>query len=164
MEPEHTFEALIVPHRSLSPAGTRWLAGAVVAASFGVSAWLWVLGAWPVLGFNGAEVTLALLLLRQNNRARRTSEVLRLSGHELSIVRTDARGRRRELALPPFWLRCFLQERPGRVPALWLAAGRRRYEVGAALNEAEKRSLHAALGRALHRLHHPIFDNPQLRS
>ena len=59
--------------------------------------------------------------------------------------------------------RSFLQERPGRTPALWLAAGRRRYEVGTALNEREKRDLAEALGLALHRLRHPVFDNPQLR-
>lgn len=164
MDAATTFEAVIVPHRSLSPAGTRWLAGLVCAASFGISTWLWMLGAWPVLGFNGAEVTLALLLLRTNDRARKTSEVLQLSGDALRIVRTDARGRRREVALPPFWLRSFLQERPGRVPALWLAAGRRRYEVGIALNEAEKRDLATALGDALHRLRNPVFDNPQLRT
>ena len=158
-----TFEAVIVPHRSLSPVGTRWLAGTVCVLSAAVSTWLWAVGAWPVIGFNGAEVALALLLLRFNNRARNTSEVLRLSGDCLLIVRTDTRGRRSELSLPPFWLRSFLQERPGRTPALWLAAGRRRYEVGTALNEDEKRDLAAALGTALHRLRNPVFDNPQLR-
>ena len=158
-----TFEAVIVPHRSLSPLGARCLAGAVCVLSAVVSTWLWVMGAWPVVGFNGAEVALALLLLRFNNRARHTSEVLRLSGESLLIVRTDARGRRSELRLPPFWLRSFLEERPGRTPALWLAAGRRRYEVGTALNEDEKRDLAAALGAALHRLRNPMFDNPQLR-
>ena len=158
-----TFEAVIVPYRSLSPAGTRWLAGAVCVLSAAISTWLWAMGAWPVVGFNGAEVTLALLLLRLNNRARHTSEVLRLSGDSLRIVRMDARGRCSELRLPPFWLRSFLQERPGRTPALWLAAGRRRYEVGTALNENEKRDLAAALGAALHRLRNPVFDNQQLR-
>ena len=156
------FEAVIVPHRSLSAAGTRWLAGAVCAASAVISIGLWYWGAWPVAGFNGAEAALALALLRVNNRARHTSEVLTLSGENLSIVRTDARGRRSETSLPPFWLRSFLQERPGHIPALWLAAGRRRYEVGRALNESEKRDLAAALGSALHRFRNPVFDNPQL--
>ena len=157
------FEAIIIPHRSLSPAGLRVLLGFIVLVSSGVSIGLWFIGAWPAIGFNGAEIGLALLLLRRNARASRGSEMLLLSDDGLRIIRTDPAGRRTERTLQPAWLRANLEERPGRVPALWLANRGLRMEVGAELGEAEKRDLAEALNLALHRHRNPMFDNPQLR-
>jgi uncharacterized membrane protein len=131
------FLAEIVPHRSLSAAGLRRLLIGICAlcgASAAVFVWL---GAWP--------------------------ELVMLSTSGLRVVRTDPRGRRRELTLSPAWLNLSLEERPGRVPALVLAERHRRMEIGQSLGEDEKRDLAQALGEALHRLRNPVFDNPQLR-
>ncbi len=139
------------------------LLGFIVLVSSGVSIGLWFIGAWPAIGFNGAEIGLALLLLRRNARASRGSEMLLLSDDGLRIIRTDPAGQRTERTLQPAWLRANLEERPGRVPALWLANRGLRMEVGAELGEAEKRDLAEALNLALHRHRNPMFDNPQLR-
>lgn len=157
------FEAVIVPHRSLSPRGLRRLVAFIVALSSGLSVGLWALGAWPAIGFSGAEVLLAVGLLRRNVRAARASELLLLTEAGLRVVRTDPRGRRWERVLEPSWLSVMVEERPGRVCGLFLAARGRRLEVGASLGEDEKRALATALGDALHRWRHPVFDNPQLR-
>ena len=157
------FEAVIVPHRSLGATGTRWVAGTLMGASALVSTILWWLGAWPVIGFNGAEIALALVLLRQNGQAVRRTEMLSLSPDGLTIVRTGPGSRTRERKLDVSWLRASLEERPGRAPILWLASRAQRYEVGAELGEAEKRSLASALQAALLRMRNPVFDNPQLR-
>ena len=158
-----TFEAIIIPHRSLSGRGLRWLAGFILVVSAGISLGLSDVGAWPAVGINGVEIALALYLLRRNARGRLASEVLILSGAGLRIVRTDVSGHRAERSLAPGWLRCSLEERPGRGPALWLAERGYRMEVGADLGDAEKRDLALALATALDRLRHPVFDNPQLR-
>jgi uncharacterized membrane protein len=157
------FEAVIVPHRSLSRRGRMLLLGAIGAVCC-VSAALFVrLGAWPVGGFSGVELLLAILLLHLNTREARASEVLILSASGLRILRTDARGTRRDKVLPPAWLSAELQERPGRVSRLLLRGGGQSEEVAASLGEAAKQDLAMALQAALHRFQHPVFDNPQLR-
>jgi uncharacterized membrane protein len=157
------FEAVIVPHRSLSPAGLRWVLGSVLALSSVVSAGLWYLGAWPVIGFTGAELLLAMLLVRHNARGARAAELLFLSESGMRVIRTDGARRRSELKLQPYWLRATLEERPGRAPALMLQDRTRRIEVAQALGEEEKRQLAEALRQALDRHRNPVFDNPQLR-
>ena len=157
------FEAVILPHRSLSRRGLIGLVAAVGIAGGLTAALFFLLGAWPVAGFSGAEIVLATVLIRAHARVARESEVVLLSARRLRVIRTDRKGRRRESALDPSWLRVELHERPGRVPALLLASARRRHEIAARLGEAEKRDLAAALAEALHAWRNPRFDNPQLR-
>ena len=156
------FEALITPHRSMGPAGLRRLIAFILIVSGAVSTGLWFAGAWPVVGFNGAEIALAIVLLRRNARQRNTSERLLLSTTGLRIIRTDPAGRQRIRILEGAWLNAVLQERPGRAPALLLVERGRQLEVGTDLGEAEKRDLAEALRAALYRQRNPRFDNPQL--
>ena len=157
------FEAVITPHRSLGRRGRRVLVGAILLGSGIVTTGLWWAGAWPAMGVNGAEITLALLLLRWNARQERACELLILSDAGLRVRRTDPRGRVQERVLPAAWLRVILEERQGRTPGLLLAARGQRIEVAVSLGEAEKRDLAGALAMALERWRHPDFDNPQLR-
>lgn len=157
------FEAVIVPHRSLSPRALWALTGAVAAlccVTTGLAAWN---GAWPVGAFAAIEFFLVAFLFRLNVRAAREAELVLLTDSGLRIVRTDAKGARREVELPPHWLRVRLLERPGQVPLLTLAARGVSEEVGRCLGEGEKRELAAALDAALHRWRNPRFDNPQLQ-
>lgn len=158
------FEAVIVPHRSLSRRGLALLVGAVCVLSLLTVVRFWVLGAWPVAAFSVLEIGLFLFLLRLNVARARASEMLLLSEACMRIVRTDMRGRRAEQTLPGGWLNVVLRERTGRVPALLLASRGTEVEIAATLGEAEKLDLARSLGDALHRLRHPRFDNPQLRS
>ena len=156
------FEAVVTPYRSLGRRGVQYV-GIAILLSCTVNATLsLLLGAWPVALFAVAELGLALYLFRRGARAE-TEERLVLTEARLTIQRRDGAGRASRLDLPTAWLRVGLEERPARVPALVLRGRFRPVEVGASLGEQEKRSLAAALGEALHELHHPIFDNPQLR-
>ncbi len=158
------FEAEVTPHRSLSRRGLRLVIGAVGAVSLCTTTVFWWLGAWPIAGFNGGEILLAMVLLRAHAKSSRERELLLLSGQALRILRTDAAGRNTVRSLPPGWLNVILQERPGRVPGLYLASRGQQVEVAAALGEPEKRDLAEALTAAVHRLKNPVFDNPQLRT
>jgi uncharacterized membrane protein len=158
-----SFEAVIVPHRSLSrrELGLLFAAIALICA---VDAAIFVrVGAWPVGAFTGVELILAAVLLRLNARGARASELVLLIPSGLRVVRTDPRGRRTERALRADWLNVVLEERPGRVPTLLLTRRGEQEEIGAALGEADKRDLATALDRALHDWRNPRFDNPQLR-
>ena len=158
------FEAEVTPPRSLSARGLRRVIGFVAAVSICTTSVFWYLGAWPIAGFNGGEILLAMVLFRMHARSRKQRELLLLSGRSLRIVRTDAASRASESQLSPGWLNVTLQERPGRVPGLFLSSRGQLVEVGAALGEPEKRDLAQALSDAVHRLKNPVFDNPQLRA
>ena len=156
------FEAVIVPHRSLSRRGlTLVMAGIGVVCATNLIIFSY-LRAWPITGFAGLELVLAAVALRINALGARASELLLLTPEVLRVVRTDARGRREERVLRPAWLNVQLEERPGRVPALWVGSHGVREELGRFLGEAEKRDLARALSAALHRWRNPMFDNPQL--
>jgi uncharacterized membrane protein len=158
------FEAEVTPHRSMSARGLRLVIGAVCLVSVCSTTVFWRLGAWPVAGFNGGEILLAMILLRTHAKSARQRERLLLSSRALRIVRTDSAGRCSESSMAPGWLNVMLQERPGRAPGLYLLARGQRIEVGSALGEPEKRDLAEALAAAVHRLKNPVFDNPQLRA
>ena len=160
--PDVLFEAMIVPHRSLSRRGLWWLLGALAAVCAANLAIFARLRAWPVCGFAGGELLLAALLLRLNVLGARASELLLLTPDSLRVIRTDPKGRRAEIVLPPSWLTVQMEERAGRVPALFVAARGRREELGRGLGEEAKRDLAQALAAALHRWRNPVFDNPQL--
>ncbi len=157
------FQAIITPHRSLSPRGLRILVAVICLCSGLTLLRLLLLQAWLVVGFSVLEVGLAVALLGLNARRARASELLLLTEEVLTVVRTDAAGRRKERRLSPAWLNVVLEERPGQVPRLLLAARNGHEEVGSWLGEEEKRNLAAALREALHRMRNPVFDNPQLR-
>jgi uncharacterized membrane protein len=157
------FEAVIVPHRSLSRRGLIILLSAITGLC-GLTAFrFWLIGAWPVIGFSVVEVGLALCLISLNARQARATELVLLTAQTLRIVRVDARGLRRECTLDPAWLNVAVEELPGRVPKVVLVARGVREEIATTLGETEKRDLANALGAALHRRRHPTFENSQLR-
>jgi uncharacterized membrane protein len=157
------FQAILRPHRSLSRRGVWMAIGLMLAGSAWVSSLMFLLGAFPVVGFNVAEMALAIYLFRLNIRAARATEVIMLTENALTVRQTDMKGRSREFAMPPYFLKVSLEERQGSVPVLALTARGTRQVIGAALGEAEKRDLAAALATALRRWRSPDFDNPQLR-
>jgi uncharacterized membrane protein len=161
--PATVFEAVIVPHRSLSPRGLRILIGVICLLCGLTVLRFWFIGAWPVAAFSVVEIGIAIFLLRLNASRARASELVLLSEDALRIVRTDRTGKRDERVLPVGWLNVVIDEPPGRVPKLFLVARGVREEIAATLGEAEKRDLCAALHAALHRLRNPYFDNPQLQ-
>jgi len=156
------FEAVIVPHRSLTRRGLVILIVVLATLCSLVGLRFLLIGAWPVACFGVVEIGLAAFLLLLNVRRARASELIILSEDALRVVRTDPRGQRMESVLPVGWLNALLEELPGRVPRLLLVAHGVREEVATSLGEAEKRDLWMALAQALHRLRNPRFDNPQL--
>lgn len=158
--PTLIFEATSRPRQSLGDAGMKIVA-VLLSAGFGVSGILFViLGAWPVLGFAGAELLLVLGLFGMHrSRAGRCVEQVSLGGGRLSVRRVDGGGRTHQASLDPYWARVSLAEDGGR-----LTIGHRgqETEIGLFLNADEKRDLAQALTRALTRYREPRFDNPQL--
>jgi uncharacterized membrane protein len=156
------FEALIVPHRSLTPKGILAVAGAFLVLTVVVAVRFWIWGAWPVAVFSFVELPVLAILLTINQRRARASELIMLDATHLKVVRTDASGRCQQEALPAAWLRIDLDSTKGRSRILASSHGRG-CEVGAFLHEPDRVSLFDALKSALHHVRNPRFDNPQLR-
>lgn len=157
------FEAVIVPHRSLTPRGLRILIAGIVGACTLTALRFWLIGAWPIAAFSILEIGLVVWLIRTNVLQARGSELVLLSERNLRIIRTDPKGNREERVLPSAWLNVVLEESPGRIPRLLLAVRQQQEEIGKVLGEAPKRDLAVALRRALHASRNPSFDNPQLQ-
>jgi len=156
------FEAVVTPHRSLSRRGILALVACMAAGSLTVTSLMFLLGAWPVIGFNGADITLAVFLLWLNVRAGRAREFVTLTDTALKITRTDIHGTKSSFSIQPYWLRVSLEERNGTVPKLLLTTRGHQYEIARQLGEDPKRDLAAALSRALHQWRNPVFENAQL--
>lgn len=156
------FQALIVPHRSLTRKGVTVLIAFFMLMSASVALRFCLLRAWPVVAFSLFEVPLIGVLLAINMRRARASELIMLNAHEITVIRTDPAGRRKQDSLPSAWLRVDLALVRG-ISRLILSSRGRNCEVGEFLHEPEKLSLREALSDALHKLRNPHFDNQQLR-
>lgn len=158
------FEAVCTPPRSLSPGGFRVLALLLGVFATVTAGLFLLLGAWPILPFLGIEVGFALALVALHARgAARKSEILLLTPGRLTIARTDARGRREEMVLDPYWARVTYAQDPAHAGVLRIESRGRSVEIARDLAAEDKASLHAALAGALRRARRPDFDNPQLR-
>jgi uncharacterized membrane protein len=154
------FEAVSTPPSSFSPLGYRVLVGLLCAAAALPAIMFTIMGAWPVLGFLGAEVPLVLFLVsRQAQGARHVREALVLMPGGLTVTRTDHRGRAQAMSLDPYWAR-LEQDGAGQ---LMLVQRNRRIRIGQHLSEADRAGYATAIHAALARYRAPVFDNPQLR-
>jgi uncharacterized membrane protein len=95
-------------------------------------------------------------------RQVRANELIMLDATQVTVLRTDSAGRRRQEALPAAWLRVVLNATNG-TSSIVLSSQGRICEVGAFLHEQDKAALFKSLEKALHRVNNPQFDNPQLR-
>ncbi|WP_159999571.1 DUF2244 domain-containing protein [Roseomonas sp. 18066] len=154
------FEAVSTPHRSFRPRGFFLLAGLAIAWAVGGGVVFLALGAWPVVPFLGLEILGVLGLVVLHHRASaRAREVVSLTAGRIRVRRVDARGRREDAALDPYWTRVEWHERLG----LCLAQRGRRVAIGRFLSEVEQQELAETLREVLRRYREPVFDNPQLR-
>lgn len=149
------FQAILEPHRSLSPRGFIVLMGAIVAVAFGAGLAFASIGAWPVLGFFGLDVLLIYIAFKASYRSARMHETLRLTEDMLTVERVGPGRRRRSWRFQPYWLRVEMDDPPRHESQLVLTSHGRRLAVGAFLAPEERLELAHALKAALERLRRP---------
>ncbi len=162
-QPEPIFDAVLYPHRSLSPQGVRYLLFAIAGMLTLVGLFFAAQGAWLVLPFFGCEIVLFWWAFRTNARDGRRFEHLRLTPDALTVARvrpSNARGKSRERRkehrfAPPHWLSVELTPRPGGDNELWLASHGRALQVGGFLTPEERDDLATALRAALRNMRAP---------
>lgn len=122
----------------------------LVAGALGIAGIGFVLaGAWPVVGFFGLEVGLLYAALRFHRTAGRVTETLDLTERNLTVTRTDRRGRRRSWSFQPYWLRVSVIGNGPRRGLIELRSHGRSVIVGGFLGEGERQCLARELTDAL---------------
>lgn len=149
------FDAVLFPHRSLSPTGF-WIVMSVVAGvSFAAGAAAVAIGAWPVFGFFGADVLLLAWCFRRNYWDARQYETVQLTADALTVRRILPTGKTRSWTFQPHWLKVELEEPIDKASQLSLASHGYRLAIGAFLSPDEKRDFARALGSALRQARAP---------
>lgn len=145
------FNAVLTPHRSLSPTGFWLLMGGVALVSFTAGLVFLLKGAWPVFGFFGVDVALVYFAFRASYRSGHLYETVRLTRGELSIQRVLPSGQTRSWTFQPYWLRVHIDEPAVPSSQLTLTSHGRSVAIGSFLSPAERVELARALRDALSR-------------
>ena len=150
---EPVFDAVLYPHRSLSPQGVRYLLFGMAGMLTFVGAFFAVQGAWPVLPFFGCEILLFWWAFRTNARDGRRFEHLRLTPDAMTVAQVRPSGQTQEHRFaPPHWLAIELTPHPGGDNELRLTSHGRSLKVGGFLTSEERDGLANALRDALRKL------------
>ncbi len=146
------FDAVLYPHRSLSPSGFWILMGAVSGISFAAGILFTIMGAWPVFGFFGLDVLLLAWCFHRSYRQARLYETVRLTTRRLTVQRVEPGGTARTWTFPPFWLRVEMDDPPRHESRLTLSSHGQHLTIGSFLTPEERADFARALRGALHRL------------
>lgn len=143
------FDAVLYPHRSLSPRGFWILMTLVSLVSFVAGLAFLLIGAWPVLGFFGLDVLLIFVAFRLSYRAARLVERVRLSPDSLQVERISPYGQVRRWSFQPYWVRVMLDDPLQIDSVVTIASHGRSVGVGSFLVPGEKAEFANALRAAL---------------
>lgn len=157
------FDAELTPHRSLTPRGFLLLMLGIGAISFTAGLAFFLAGAWPVIGFLGADVLLIYLAFKANYRSGRMVERLHLTRDRLTVSRTWPSGQAKSWEFQPSWLQVICDapagerqspDSPAECPLILRSHGNS-LTVGSFLTRQERRDLADALRAALNRAAEP---------
>ena len=150
------FDAVLHPHRSLSPLGFIILMAALGTVSFAMGIAFMMAGAWPVFGFFGLDVLLVYLAFRANYRSGMVYETLRLTSDDFTVRRVLPNGSSKSWRFQPYWLRVDMDDPPTPQSELTLRSHGEALVIGAFLTPVERLEVAQALSAALARNRH--FD------
>ena len=143
------FDAELKPHRSLSPRGFIWLMSGICFISFSAGLAFFLAGAWPVVGFLGADVLLIYFAFRVNYQRAHMRETLQLTADRLTVQRISHWGEVQTWEFQPYWLQVLLDESPDVDSQLTLRSHGRSLVIGSFLPPDERTQVAAALKQAL---------------
>jgi uncharacterized membrane protein len=153
--PRLIFDAILQPHRSLSPHGFVVLMLAISLICFTAGAVFMIAGAYPVMGFFGLDVLLIYVAFRVNYIAARRYETVRLTEEALVVERVTPNGKRQTWQFQPYWLRVSIDDPPRPDSKLTLSSHGRSLAIGAFLTPGERLEFAQALKGALDKLRSP---------
>ena len=148
-EKDVLFDAVLRPHRSLSPTGFAILMGGICLVSFVAGVAFMLMGAWPVFGFFGLDVLLIYAAFKLSFRAGRLFERVQLSGEELLVWRHFPNGKVRRWTFQPYWVRVEMEKPVRHESQIRLSSHGRSLTIGSFLTPEERADFADALQHAL---------------
>lgn len=146
------FEAILEPHRSLSPRGFLVLISAVVMVSFIAGIAFVMIGAWPVFGFIGLDAVLIYVAFKVNFHSAKIHESVKLTENMLLVERTQPNGQVSSWQFQPYWLRVVIEDGDSR---LILSSHGKSVIIGEFLTPSERIDLADNLRAELDKLRAP---------
>ena len=149
--PVYWFDAVLHPHRSLSPRGFLILMTVLSAVALSLGLRFFLVGAWPVMGFMGVDVLAVYIAFKINYRRARLFETVQLTDDRLTVRRVAPNGEEREWQFMPSWVKVRMDDPPGAKSPLTLSSHGKALEIGSFLTPEERlevaHALRSALGR-----------------
>ena len=139
------FDAVLHPHRSLTPNAFLIVMILVGGISFAGGMVFVLMGAWPVFGFMGLDALAIYIAFKRNFRDGRRYERVRISDGTLELLRVTPEGEETRSVFQPYWTKVLIDAEG----CLVLRSHGKSTEFGRFLVEEEKESFRAALDRAL---------------
>ena len=144
------FSAILTPHRSLPAVGFRVIMTAVLGLNLIASVVFYRIGAWPVIGFCGADVLILYLAFRSNFRAAAALEAVEVTATEIHLRKVSADGQSIDYRFNPSWVRLEIERLPDEgVTRIALFSHGRGVPMAEFLNPEDRTSFAEALAGAI---------------
>lgn len=150
------FDAVLTPHRSLSPRGFVILMLCIGGVSFTAGLGFFLMGAWPIVGFFGLDVLLIYGAFKLNFRAARLYETITLTRDTLTVERVSPRGDAQRWQFQPAWLKILMDDPPEHDSQLTLRSHGRNLRIGSFLTPEERLELAQTLRDNLNKACAPL--------
>ena len=149
---KETYVITLWPYRSLSLKGFRIFMASLASLMSFIATGFYLLGAWPVIGFLGAEILIVWFAFKLNYRAGQLVETVEITPHFVQITRTNWRGQNHRQTIESPWVYAEITKEEEHKPRLFLRAHSQKMEIGTFMPPVEKASLAKAINEALRRV------------
>ena len=150
----YLFDARLKPHRSLGPRGFLILMLVICLVSFAAGLAFFLVGAWPVVGFIGADVLLIYLAFQVSYRRASMFEDLQLTADSLTVRKVNHHGKVETWTFQPYWLQVQIERPTEHSSRLILRSHGKSLSIGAFLTANERAEVARELTSALADLRH----------
>jgi uncharacterized membrane protein len=151
MEDAFFMDAVITPHRSLSPRGFVVLIGVLTVTNAASAAFFLTIGAGPIPIFLGLDLLAVIVAFVASNRAARLTERIQVTAAEIRVVRQSSREARTVWISPTAFTRIALVGGKEGDGDLRLRLSGREIAIGRALSRPERLAFAKALDLAVWR-------------
>jgi uncharacterized membrane protein len=142
-------DAVLEPPRSLSRTGFNRVMLALGGISFLVGLVFLISGAYPVIGFMGAEILALWLVFQASFRAQAARTYVRVTAESVVVRKVDGWGRERRARLASHFTRVEFDRTADGPNALRLATSNKAYALGEFLTPRERETFARQLDKAL---------------
>ena len=142
-------DAVLEPPRSLTTRGLNRVMLILGAFSAVFSLGFLLVGAWPVVGFLGAEILVLWLVFQWSFRAQTARTYVRVTADEVDVRKVDGWGRERRASMASHFARVEIDRTATGPNALRLATSRTAYPLGEFLTPRERETFARRLMQAI---------------